>query len=325
MMNRFVLLALGVAAFGGGALAGAPPRPVVPAAVPLPPVRAVGVRLDTLYLGGYASGTFAQAVRLLASELSPAERALVGRHLDRVFEGVVEERGLGRSGRLRVAYERAVGPDGATRSIRVLTAEAAVGGRMHTAFFFEHADRPGYYDEFGRALDAEAWAGPLPELQVTSAFGLQRMHPMLGRVLPHTGTDYRAPMGAPVQATGDGIVAAAGPNGGYGNMVEIRHPSGYSTRYAHLSRLADDLAPGHAVRQGEVVGFVGMSGLANAPHLHYEVRRHGRPVDPERVRAGALSLSGVDEDPRWPAEQQRLTGLLARAPTLQRARRTGGG
>src|SRR5690606_6821190 len=102
--------------------------------------------------------------------------------------------------------------------------------------------------------------------------------PILNRVLPHTGVDLAAPTGEPVRATADGIVASAGTQGGYGLLVDLQHPSGYSTRYGHLSRMAAGLRPGAAVSRGEVIGYVGMSGLATGPHLHYEVRRRGQPV-----------------------------------------------
>ncbi len=299
-------------------LAEARAEPLPPPPYRLAPVRAVGIRVDTLLLGGYAGGTFTEAMRLLASDLSDGERALVGQHLDRVFGGVVERGGLGRSGRLRVAYERSIRPDGSTRAIRVLAAEAAVAGEMHTAFYFERGGRPGFFDPFGRSLDPHAWTGPLPETRVTSPFGLRRTHPILRRVLPHTGVDYAASAGAPVRATGDGIVVFAGPRGGYGNLVEIQHPSGYSTRYAHLSRIASSVALSRAVRQGEVIGAVGMTGLATAPHLHYEVRRRGSPVDPQRVARDAGISADVGAEPRWPAERRLLSGLLARTPALAR-------
>ena len=286
----------------------------------LPSVRAVGVRVDTLLLGGYAQGSYTEAMRVLASDLSEPERVLVGQHLDKIFGAVVEQGGLGRAGRLRVAYERAVRPDGSTRSIRVLAAEAAVAGEMHTAFSFERDGKPGYYDPFGRLLDPEAWASPLQEPRVSSPFGLRRMHPILRRVLPHTGVDYASRVGTPVFATGDGIIAYAGRRGGYGNLVEVQHPSGYSSRYAHLSAIRAGVAAGRLVRQGEVIGQVGMTGLATGPHLHYEVRRLGQPIDPARFSAERGIGVDLGTVPGWPAARQQLGGLLARTPALVQGR-----
>jgi murein DD-endopeptidase MepM/ murein hydrolase activator NlpD len=286
----------------------------------LPPVRAASIRMDTLYLGGYAQGSFVEAVHTIASDLSSVERSIVGRHLDKIFSDALGGEDMERGGRLRLAYERAVRPDGTPRSIRVLAAEAAVGGRMYTAFFFENDGQPAYYDAFGRSLEGRAWQQPLPEARVTSPFNSQRMHPILARVLPHLGIDYAAPYGTPVRAAGDGSISSAERRGGYGNIVEIQHPNGYSTRYAHLSRFAPGLGRGAAVRQGEIIGFVGATGLATGPHLHYEVRRHGRPVDPEVAMVDATSTAELAYFPEWSHERERLATLLARAPRILQRR-----
>jgi murein DD-endopeptidase MepM/ murein hydrolase activator NlpD len=310
-----------------GAAAASWSRPDVDASVGaptlLPAVRAVPGRVDTLYLGGYAQGTFSQALRVLASDLSDGERGMIGRHLDKIFLPLLPADALGGGGRLRVAYERVVRPDGSTRSIQVLAAEAAVGGSLHKAFFFEDAEQPGYFDEMGRSLDPAAWTRPLEHARVSSPFRMDRMHPILRRVLPHTGTDYAAAAGTPVRATGDGSVVFADARGGYGNMVEVQHPNGYSTRYAHLSRIAPGVAAGGMVSQGDVVGYVGMTGLATGPHLHYEVRRRGRPVDPESVAAETGPTRDLGLAPEWRAERRELAALLSRAPTLL-SRRTRG-
>lgn len=286
----------------------------------LDPMQALGLRVDTLLLGGYARGSFTEAVRILAGDLSTDEQTLVGTHLETVFAADVGTGGLGRTGRLRLAYERALRPDGTTRAVRVLAAEAAVAGELHTAFYFEREGKPGYFDPFGRSLDPGAWAQPLESGRLSSAFGSRRMHPILRRVLPHTGADYAAPTGTPVRATGDGVVSSAGRRGGYGTMVEIQHPNGYSTRYAHLSAVAPGLERGTLVRQGEVVGRVGMSGLATGPHLHYEVRRQGQPIDPARVSVAPGSTADIVGEARWASSRGRLTALLARTPAELRAR-----
>ena len=315
----FVLAAAAaLSALGAGAQLGArqasPPPP--PAPLRLPPVYAEGIRTDTLFLGGYAHGSFSEALRVLASDLSESERAMVGRHLDKIFAVVLGKDGLGEAGRLRVAYERTVRPDGSTRSIEVLTAEAAVDGELHTAYYFEAQGKPGYYDPFGRSLDEHAWAEPLPVLRVTSAYGSHRLHPILHRVLPHTGVDLGARQGTPVRAAADGLVTRAGWWGGYGNLIEVQHPNGYSTRYGHLSRLARGLRLGQLVHQGEVIGYVGMTGLATGPHLHFEVRRHGRPVDPLQATEEGQVGSELDDGPLWAHQRTRLALLLRRAPTL---------
>ncbi|HEX6927306.1 MAG TPA: M23 family metallopeptidase [Longimicrobiaceae bacterium] len=321
--HKLELLVVGILTMAASGLAFAGARPDVPMTPPLlEPAVAVGIRVDTVLVGGYARGSFTEAMHVLASGVGRDERELVGQHLDKIFAGVLQADGLGSAGRLRVAFERTLRPDGSVRAVRVLAAEAAVGGELHTAFYFEHEGRPGYYDPFGRSLEPQPWAGPLEHLRVSSPYGLRRMHPILGRVLPHTGVDYVAPRGTPVHATADGIVAVAGERGGYGQMVEIRHPNGYSTRYAHLSRLPAGLRIGTPVSQGDVIGYVGMTGLATGPHLHYELRRGGRPIDPARLSLDAALSRSLAGGSSWAAERARLYRLLARTPTLLRVAST---
>jgi murein DD-endopeptidase MepM/ murein hydrolase activator NlpD len=124
---------------------------------------------------------------------------------------------------------------------------------------------------------------PVPG-QITSRFG-NRFHPILGSARFHKGVDLRAPMGAPIVAAADGRVVTAGWHGGYGRQVAIAHRCGVQTTYAHMSRIA--AAPGQMVRQGQVIGYVGSSGLSTGPHLHYEVHKDGRPVNPMSVKLGA--------------------------------------
>ncbi|HEX2205902.1 MAG TPA: M23 family metallopeptidase [Longimicrobium sp.] len=293
--------------------------PYVPPAV-LPTVRAIPVTTDTVLLGGFARGTFGEALRTLASDLLPSEREMIGHHLDKIFTPLLPEQGLTGGGRLRLAYERTRRPDGTTRSITVLAAQAAVSGELHTVFMFDQGKNPGYYDDWGRSLDPVPWAGPLAAMRVTSPFKMNRMHPILHRVLPHTGVDLAAAKGTPVYATADGSVSHAAMRGGYGLMVEVRHPNGLSTRYAHLSAIA--VRPNAAVRQGDLVGYVGATGLATGPHLHYEVRRKGQPVDPMLVAATASSSGDVGYELAWRNERKALGRLLARAPTLVSTGRT---
>lgn len=314
---ELLLLASVAVAASGLAVSGLRAVPPAPPTL-LAPVHAAGITVDTLFVGGYARGSFTEALHVLATGISPEERELVGQHLDKIFAGILDQEGLGYVGRLRVAFERTLRPDGSARAIRVLTAEAAVAGEVHTAFYFEREGKPGYYDPFGRSLDEQPWAGPLEHLRVSSGFGLRRLHPILRRVLPHNGIDYAAASGTPVRATADGVVSGAGVRGGYGNLVEIQHPNGYTTRYAHLSRVAAGVRPGMPVRQGDLVGHVGMTGLATGPHLHYEVRRGGRPVDPNGMVVDAGLGRRLATEDSWARERVRLSHLLARTPSLLR-------
>lgn len=302
----------------GSAAAFAEPREGLPAEglATLAPARALPASLDTLLIGGYAQGTFREALDMIASDLSPMERDMVGRHLDKIYEGILPGEALRSGGRLKVAYERVRGPDGRPRSIQVLAAQAAVGGALHTMFFYQHGDTPGYYDDDGESLDPRAWTGPLEVMRVTSGFRMDRMHPILRRVMPHNGIDYAAAYGTPVRATADGSVSYAAAKGGYGNLVEVQHPNGYATRYAHLSRIA--VTEHQPVRQGDVIGYVGSTGLSTGPHLHYEVRRKGQPVDPALAMAYQQVSASVEYDLAWRNERRALQRLLARTPTVIR-------
>lgn len=299
---------------GAAAAFAEPQRGEEPALPSLPAAHALRGSVDTLLIGGFARGSFREAVDVLASDLSAVERDMVGRHLDKIYQPVLEGTALRGGGRLKVAYERVRRPDGSTRSIQVLAAQAAVGGGTHTVFFHDDARAPGYYDDLGRSLEPKPWEGPLQAMRITSRFQAARMHPILRRVLPHNGIDYAAAHGTPVRATADGSVAFAGVRGGYGNLVEVQHPNGYSTRYAHLSGIA--VRPNQPVRQGDLVGYVGASGLATGPHLHYEVRRRGQPVDPALVMSYASATADVGYDLAWRNEARALRGLLARTPTV---------
>jgi murein DD-endopeptidase MepM/ murein hydrolase activator NlpD len=307
-MAAVVVLSRGVAA------AFAEPAAAPPAAPPmLSALRAVPGSVDTLLIGGFARGTFRDALDGVASDLSGAEREMVWRHLDRIFLPVLEGRALQGGGRLKVAYERVRRPDGSTRSIQVLAAQAAVEGGVHTLFFYAVPDAPAYYDDSGRSSDARGWTGPLEQLRVTSAFQAARLHPILNRVLPHNGIDYAAAWGTPVRATADGSVSFSGERGGYGILVEVQHPNGYATRYAHLSRVA--VRAHQPVRQGDLLGWVGATGLATGPHLHYEVRRRGQPVDPSLVAAYESATADLGYDLAWRKETRLLRRLLARTPS----------
>lgn len=289
-------------------------RAAPPPEVALPPVRAVAVEVDTLLLGGYARGSFREALRTLAGDLSPAERALIGQHLDKIFAGVLPELGLGEAGRLRLAYERVRRPDGSLRAVRVLAAETAVRGRVYTAFFFERDGRPGYFDAWGRSLDPDEWGRPLELWRISSPFAVARLHPLLRRLLPHRGLDLAAPEGTPVRAAADGTVSRAGWAGGYGLLVELQHANGYTTRYAHLASVA--VAPGALVRKGTILGTVGRTGLATGPHLHFEVRRGGLAIDPLRLDPETAPALDLGLDRSWRVARQALAALLERAPTV---------
>ena len=188
--------------------------------------------------------------------------------------------------RVEVLIERLQSPDGERRLGRVLAARVEVGGSPSFAFGFDNPGANGFYDDRGRSLRRAFLRAPLRFSHISSRFG-GRFHPILKRWKTHQGTDYAAAYGTPVRATADGSVEVAGRSGGYGNLVEIRHANGIRTRYGHLSSFATGLRVGQRVRQEQVIGYVGATGLATGPHLHYEFLVNGHPTNPQRKDAGA--------------------------------------
>jgi murein DD-endopeptidase MepM/ murein hydrolase activator NlpD len=141
-----------------------------------------------------------------------------------------------------------------------------------------------YFSETGASMRKAFIRTPLNFTRISSTFSLNRKHPVLNTIRAHKGVDYAAPSGTPVKAAGDGTITSIGRNGGYGRVIEIRHGGTYSTLYAHLSNYAKGLKKGSRVKQGQTVGYVGMSGLATGPHLHYEFRVNGVHRNPLTVQ-----------------------------------------
>src|SRR5439155_578691 len=144
----------------------------------------------------------------------------------------------------------------------------------------ERPGRDAFYDLDGRSLKKSFLKSPLEFTRITSGFTYARPHPILGGVRPHLAIDYAAPVGTPVRAVADGVVTAAGWDGGNGVSVTIRHRSGYATMYNHLSKIDAGVRRGVRVRQRQVIGYVGATGLATGPHLDYRVSKHGQFVNP---------------------------------------------
>jgi murein DD-endopeptidase MepM/ murein hydrolase activator NlpD len=185
--------------------------------------------------------------------------------------------------RFHVLAERMVSTEGEVRYNRILAARLDVGPHPLYAFRFDDADgRQQFYDDAGKSLKREMLRAPLEFKRISSGFSKSRYHPILHYNRPHQGIDFSAAYGAPVRVVGKGTVVFAGRLGGYGNVVEVRHNDHTETRYAHLSGFGPGVREGSHVEQGQTVGFVGASGLATSPHLHYELRINGRAVNPRR-------------------------------------------
>lgn len=221
---------------------------------------------------------------------------------------------------VRVVFERSTSPQRANRIGRILAAGLQRGRSELQAFRFEHVDgKAEYFDAVGKSLRASFLRAPLSFRRISSVFGL-RKHPILGAWRAHKGTDYAAASGTPVRTIGDGVVVFAGHKGGYGNVLDVRHRNGFVSRYGHLRGFAPGMRVGRSVSQGETIAYVGMTGLATGPHLHFEVLVNGVQRDPRfalRQSAG-VALSGA-ELAQFSGIQRVALGVLGRASGPYRA------
>lgn len=242
--------------------------------------------------------------RVSDDELDSGGRQRLAWDLADVFAWQVDfTRDIRPGDRFKVLFERLVSAEGEVRFGRVLASHLMMSGRRLTAFRFDSGPQPAYYDSAGNSLRRAFLRAPVQFRRISSSFARARFHPVLGITRRHEGTDYAATPGTPVMAAGDGVVSRAGWAGGYGNLIEIRHRSGIVTRYGHLRGFARKIRAGARVAQGQVIGYVGATGLATGPHLHYEFRVNGAARDPRRMILGTgepipASLRGVFERER---------------------------
>jgi murein DD-endopeptidase MepM/ murein hydrolase activator NlpD len=197
----------------------------------------------------------------------------------------------------------------------VLFASLTVGGETKKFYRYVSPDDGvvDYYDETGKSAKKFLVRKPVGAGLMRSGFGVRR-HPILGYMKMHTGVDWSAPNGTPIYASGNGVVDKAGWESGYGKYIRIRHNNGYETAYGHMTAYARGMEPGVRVRQGQVIGFVGSTGLSTGAHLHYEILVNGRFVDPMRIR---LPRGRVLDGPvlaEFEKERERLDGMMTRAP-----------
>lgn len=202
-----------------------------------------------------------------------------------IFGGDIDfHRDLRRGDHFSVVYENILHQGKPLRSGRILAAEFVNAGQSYKAVWFQTGNgQGGYYTPDGKSLRKAFLRSPLEFSRVTSGFSSARFHPVLQRWRAHTGVDYGAPSGTPVRATGDAVVDFVGMQNGYGKVIVLRHQGPYSTLYAHLSGFAAGLHKGSRISQGQLIGYVGQTGLATGPHLHYEFRINGTFKDPLSV------------------------------------------
>ena len=243
------------------------------------------------YSYGMSKGMTRQLVKLLAADVDFQSR-------------------LNPADRIEVFFSQPGENDEVSEDSELLYVSATFGGNTRTLYRFQMQDGAvDYFDQDGRSAKQFLLRNPLPNGKFRSGFGGRR-HPILGYTKMHTGVDWAAPNGTPIIASGNGTVEKAGWAGGYGRQTIIRHANGYETSYNHQSAIAKGVVPGARVRQGQVIGFVGSTGLSTGNHLHYELMVNGRKVDPMRVRlpVGRV-LKGADLE-AFKRERERIDELL---------------
>jgi len=235
-----------------------------------------GALVTSLEAAGLPASLAARLVRLLAHEVD-------------------FQRDLQPTDRFTVLFERFRDADGTLlRDGDIVHAELLLSDRHLSLWRYETEAGVDWYDDEGRSLRRAFLRTPLDGARLSSGFGM-RQHPILGFTRMHHGVDFAAPTGTPVYAAADGIVEQIGTRGGYGRTVMLRHNGRTETLYAHLSAYARGLKRGSRVRQGQVIGRVGTSGRSTGPHLHYEIRQAGKPVNPSTATPKAMvKLQGRD-------------------------------
>ncbi|MBM4180370.1 MAG: peptidoglycan DD-metalloendopeptidase family protein [Betaproteobacteria bacterium] len=206
----------------------------------------------------------------------------VASEMAEAFSGDIDfHKDLRRGDHFSVIYEAYYFEGQLIRTGRLLSAEFINQGKSHQALYFRDAQgRDGYYTPDGQNMKRAFLKSPMPFTRISSGFSNSRYHPVLKEWRSHKGIDYAAPTGTPVRAVADAVVDFSGRQGGYGNLVILKHQGIYSTAYGHLSRFGKGIKRGSRVSQGQVIGYVGATGLATGPHLHYEFRVAGVQKNP---------------------------------------------
>ncbi len=263
-------------------------------------------KTDTIVVSGTIRTNLYAALDDSAAELLPRNaRAELAWSIADIFEYRLDmSRELQVDDHFRALFVRSVGPGGATKINEVLAVSYEGGKRIEAIRYGSGSGRPQYYDADGRSLRAGFLRAPLEFRRISSVFGMRR-HPILGGWRQHTGVDYAAASGTPVRSVADGTIIFAGRRGGYGNVIDVRHANGYVTRYAHLRSLASGMRRGARVSIAQTIGYVGMTGLATAPHLHFEVLVNGAHRDPR------VALNNKSGEPLPARERERFAGVRA--------------
>ena len=224
------------------------------------------------------SGSINSSLAASIMEQGVSQRLVV--ELANIYAWTIDFYGLRKGDQYKILYKNRYIEDEYIGIGKIEAVEFVHRGEVKKAYYFDNGEQGGYYDEEGNSLRRAMMRVPFEyNPRISSSFSHSRMHPILNTRRPHYGTDYAAPTGTPILAAGDGVVTEAQYRGGNGNIVQIKHNSVYRTAYLHMSRFAPGIRPGVNVKQGQVIGYVGQTGLATGPHLCYRLYKNDTPVN----------------------------------------------
>ncbi|HEY2750672.1 M23 family metallopeptidase [Phenylobacterium sp.] len=260
------------------------------------------IRDETTVANGAIEGSlYESAARIGATPSVTAEVA-------KLFSHKIDfQRDIQPGDAFKLVFDRKV-----TEAGRTIEAGELQYAELHGVKFYRFArgNDVEYFDEFGKNIKGFLLHTPVDGAHITSLFGM-RKHPVLGYTRAHQGIDFGAGSGTPILAAGDGVVVEARPWGGYGNWLRIRHSAGWDTGYGHISRYANGVRPGVHVHQGQVVAYVGATGLATGPHLHYEIWKNGQRVNPIGAKVPQGSELAGGELARFREQKAHIDSLLS--------------
>ncbi|MCH2038988.1 MAG: peptidoglycan DD-metalloendopeptidase family protein, partial [Rickettsiales bacterium] len=264
-----------------------------------------------------AKGTIQSSVYMAAKSSALPEKLILD-FICIYSHSIDFQRDIKQGDQFEVLYERQFTIDGKdTNEMSIVFASLTTNGKQREVYRYrdEVTDRYEYYDETGHSIKRGLLRTPINGARLSSGFGM-RKHPILGYSKMHKGVDFAAPRGTPIFAAGDGIVTAAKTYGSYGRYIKIRHYNSYSTAYAHLHRFARNIKKGKRVKQGQVIGYVGSTGRSTGNHLHYEVHRNGKHINPKKIVLPARSqLKGV-ELARFQVYSNSVQELVSNIPAI---------
>ena len=256
----------------------------------------------------YTSGSIETSLweAMMAGGLHPS----LAIKLSEIYAWTVDFFGLQKGDSFKVIYEELFIDGKSLGADRIFGAQFSRSGSVITAIPFIQDGKETFFDIDGNSLRKAFLKAPLQFSRISSHFSSSRMHPILRIRRPHYGVDYAAPIGTPVQAVGDGKVMSATTENGSGKMVKIQHNSVYATAYLHLSRFGPGISPGVFVKQGDIVGYVGTSGLSTGPHLDFRFYQNGSPVDPLKVDAPPVEPVSAENMERFEKNKTVVLSLL---------------